>query len=95
MTTNNAVHHRNFFSKYIDSKLKRFNEPSKKWKSTEDENGINSTLLLAGSRERFDLFYSWCGKKNVDTNLVPAGTYQATNVTTKSDHVKDLTLKWI
>ena len=38
LTTNKAVYHHNCFLKYSDSKLKRFNDPSKKRKSTEDEN---------------------------------------------------------
>ena len=93
MTTNKAVYHHICFSKYIYSKLKRFNEPSKNRKST--ENGKMSTLLLARSRERFDLFCIWCSKKDINANLVPSGTYQATNVTNKLDLVKDLTPKWI
>ena len=47
------------------------------------------------SREKFDLFYCWCSKKDVDANLVSAGTYQAIKLTTKSNRVKDLTTKWI
>ena len=39
LTANKTVHHHNCFSKYSDLKLKRLNEPSKKWKSTEDEKG--------------------------------------------------------
>ena len=54
-----------------------------------------STRLSADLRERFDLFCCWCSKKDVDANLVPAGTYQATKLTTKLNHVKDLTAKWI
>ena len=38
LTTNEAVYHHNCFLKYSDSKLKLFNEPSKKQKYTEDEN---------------------------------------------------------
>ena len=37
LTTNELVYHNNCFLKYSDSKLKRFNEPSKKLKCTEDE----------------------------------------------------------
>ena len=93
LTTNKAVYRHNCFSKYSDSKLKRLNEPSKKRKSTEDENGKKSTRLSAESRERFNLFCSLCSKKDVDANLIPAGAYQATKLTTKSNHVKDLTAK--
>ena len=75
--------------------MKRLNEPSKKRKCTEDEKGRKSTSLSAESRERFNLSCCWCSKKDVDANLVPAGTYQATKLTTKSNHVKDLTAKWI
>ena len=39
--------------------------------------------MSAESRERFDLFFCWCSKNDVDANLVPAGTYQATKLTTK------------
>ena len=53
------------------------------------------TCLSAESRERFNLFCCCCRKKDVDANLVPAGSYQATKLTTKSNHVKDLTAKWI
>ena len=95
LTTNRAVYHHNCFSKYSDSKLKRLNKPSKKRKCTEDEKGRKSTRLSVESRERFDLFCCWCSKKDIDTNLVPAGTYQATKLTTKSNHMKDLTAKWI
>ena len=38
LTTNEAVYHHNCFLKYSDSKLKLFNEPSKKQKNTKDEN---------------------------------------------------------
>ena len=93
MTTSKAVYHHICFSKYNYSKLKPFNEPSKKRKST--ENGRISALVLAGSRERFDLFCIWFSKKDIDANLVPAETYQATNVTSILDLVKDLTSKWI
>ena len=51
--------------------------------------------MSADSRERFDLFCCWCSKKGVDANLVPAGIYQATKLTTKLNHMKDLTAKWI
>ena len=95
LITNKAVYRHNCFSKYSDSKLLRFTEPSKKRKCTEDEKGRKSTRLSADSRERFDLFCCWCSKKNVNPNLVPAGTYQATKLTTKSNHLKDLTAKWI
>ena len=95
LTTYKAVYHHNCFLKYSDLKLKCLNEPSKKRKFTEDEKGRKSTRLSAESRERFDLFCCWCGKKDVDANLVPGGTYQATKLTTKSNHVKDLTAKWI
>ena len=81
--------------KYSDSKLKRFNEPSKKPKCTEDEKERMSACLSAALRERFNLFCCRCCKKDVDANLVPAGTYQARKLTTKSNHVKDLTAKWI
>ena len=54
-----------------DLKLKCFNEPSKKWKCTEDEKGRKSTRFSAESRERFDLFCCWCSKKDFDANLVP------------------------
>ena len=37
----------------------------------------------------------WSSKEDVDVNLEPAGTYQATKLTTKSNHVKDLTAKCI
>ena len=50
--------------------------------------------LSAESRERIKLSCCWCSKKDVDTNLVPAGSYRAAKLTTKSDHVKDLTAKW-
>ena len=60
MTTNRAVYHNNCFLKYSDSKLKCFNEPSKKWKSTEDEKGWKSTRFSAESRE-IDLIYSVVG----------------------------------
>ena len=53
-------------------KLKRFSEPSKKRKSTEDENGRNSIRLSAELREKVDLFFCWCNKKDVDVNLVDA-----------------------
>ena len=36
----------------------------------------------------------WCSKKDIDANLVPAWTYRAIKLTTKSDHVKDLTAAW-
>ena len=49
--------------------------------------------MSVDSRERFNLFCCWCSKKDFDTNLDPAGTYQATKLTTKSNHVKDLTAK--
>ena len=51
--------------------------------------------LSAESRERFDLFCCWFSKKYIDANIVPAGTYQVIKLTTKSNHVKDLTAKWI
>ena len=95
LTTNNAVYHHNCFSKYTDSKLKLFNEPSKKQKSTEDEKGRNSTRLSAESKERFNLLCCWCSKKDVHANLGPAGTNQATKLITESNHMKDLTAKWI
>ena len=95
LTTNKAVYHHNCFSKYSDSKLKRLNEPSKKRKCTEDAKERKSTRLSAESRERLNLFCCWCSKKDVDANFVPPGTYQATKLTTKSNHVKDLTAKWI
>ena len=57
---NKVVYHHNCFSKYSDSKLNRFSKPSKKRKSTEDENRSKSTRLSAESRERFDLFCCWC-----------------------------------
>ena len=57
---NKVVYHHNYFSKYSDSKLNRFRKPSKKRKSTEDENRSKSTHLSAESRERFDLFCCWC-----------------------------------
>ena len=95
LTTNKAVYHHNRFSKYHNSKLKCFNKPSKKQKCTEDEKGRKSTRLSAESRERFNLFCCWCRKKDADANLVPAGTYQETKLTTKSNHMKDLTGKWI
>ena len=76
-------------------KLKRFNEPSKKRKPTEDKNARKSTCLSVESGERFDLFCLWCSEKDVDANLVPAGTYRAAKLTTKPDHVKDLNAKWI
>ena len=95
LTTNELVYHNNCFLKYSDSKLKRFNEPSKKLKCTEDEKERMSACLSAASRERFNLFCCRCCKKDVDANLVPAGTYQARKLTTKSNHVKDLTAKWI
>ena len=85
----------NCFSKYSNSKLNRFNEPSKKQKCTDDEKERKSTRLSAESRERFNLFCCWCRKKDVDVNLVPAGTYQTTKLATKSNHVKDLTAKGI
>ena len=47
LTTKKAVYHHNCFSKYSDLKLKRFKEPSKKRKPTEDENGRKSTRLSA------------------------------------------------
>ena len=50
--------------------------------------------LSAESRERFDLFCCWFSK-NIDANIVPAGTYHVTKLTTKLNHVKDLTTKWI
>ena len=53
LRTNKAVYHHNRFSKYSDSKLKPFNEPPKKRKSTKDENGRKLTRLLAKSREGF------------------------------------------
>ena len=56
LTTNKAVYHHNRFSKYSDSKLKSFNEPSKKRKSAEEENGKKSARVSAESRERFNLF---------------------------------------
>ena len=87
LITNKAVYHHNCFSKYRDSKLKLFTEPSKKRKCTEDEKRRKSTRLSADC--------CWCSKKDVDANLVLAGTYQATKLTTKSNHVKDLTAKWI
>ena len=65
------------------------------WKCTEDEKGRKSTRLSAESRERFNLFRCWCRKKDVDANRVPARTYQGTKLITKSNHVKDLTAKWI
>ena len=95
LTTNKVVYHHNCFSKYTDSKLKHFKEPSKKQKSTEDENGRKLKRLSAESREKFDLFCCWCSKKNVDDNLVPAWTYRARKLTTKLDHLKELTAKWI
>ena len=82
LTTNKAVYHHNCFSKY------------RKRKCTEDEKGRKSTRLSAESREIFHLFCCWCSKKDVDANLVPAGAYQATQLTTKSNHVKDTTAKW-
>ena len=81
--------------KYSNSKLKRFNESSKRRKCTEDEKGRKSTHLSAESRERFDLFCCWFSKKDFDANLVPAGTYQATKLTMKLNHVKDLSAEWI
>ena len=81
--------------KYSNSKLKRFNESSKRQKCTEDEKGRKSTHLSAESRERFDLFRCWFSKKDFDANLVPAGTYQATKLTMKLNHVKDLSTEWI
>ena len=87
MTTNKAVYRHNCFSKYSDSKLLRFTEPSKKRKCTEDEKGRKSTRLSADC--------CWSSKEDVDANLEPAGTYQATKLTTKSNHVKDLTAKCI
>ena len=95
LITNKAVYHHNCFSKYRDSKLKLFTEPSKKRKCTEDEKGRKSTRLLAESRERFNLFCCWCRKKDFDANFVPVETCQGTKLTTKSNHVKDLTAKWI
>ena len=95
LTTNNEVYHHNCFSKYSDSKLKLFNEPSKKQKSTEDEKGRNSTRLSAESKERFNLLCCWCSKKDVHANLGPAGTNQATKLITESNLMKDLTAKWI
>ena len=81
--------------KYSNSKLKRFIESSKRQKCTEDEKGRKSTHLSAESRERFDLFCCWFSKKDFDANLVPAGTYQATKLTMKLNHVKDLSAEWI
>ena len=98
LTTIEAVCHYNCFLKYSDSKLNLFNEPSKKQKYTEDEN-VDYTFEQSTdeSKERFNLFYYWCGKKDVDANLVPArtGKYKATILTTKSNHMKDLTAQWI
>ena len=59
LTTNKVVYHDICFLKYSDLKLKRFNEPSKKRKCTEDENGRKSTLCQL-SREK-DLTYSVVG----------------------------------
>ena len=71
LTTIKAVYHHNCFSKYCDSKLKRFNKPSKKRKSTEDENGRKLRCLLAESRERLDLLRCWCSKKdNISGNRI-------------------------
>ena len=64
LATNKAVYQHNCFSKYNYSKLKCFNKPSKKQKSTEDENRRKLTCLLAESRERLDLFWYWCSKKD-------------------------------
>ena len=46
---------------------------------------------------RKDLIYSAVGvtKMDVDANLVSTGTYWATKLTTKLDHLKDLTANWI
>ena len=95
LTTNNALSHRNCFSKDSDSKLKRFKEQSKKRKSTEDEKRRKSKRLSAESKERFNLFCCWCSKKDVHANLALAVTYQATKLTMKLNQVKDLTAKWI
>ena len=59
LTTNKVVYHDICFLKYSDLKLKRFNEPSKKRKCTEDESGRKSTLCQL-SREK-DLTYSVVG----------------------------------
>ena len=94
MTTNKAVYHYNCFSKYIDSKLKHFNKPSKKRKSTEVEKGRKLACLSAELGERFDLFCCWCSEKDVDTNLVPWYEHiRQQKLTTKLNHVKDLTAK--
>ena len=95
MTTFEAVYNHNCSSKYSDSKLKCFNESLKKQKSAEAEIGKKSTRLSAESRERFNLFCCWCSKKDIDASLVPAGTYPATELTTKLNHMEDLTAKWI
>ena len=88
------VYHHYYFSKCSDSKLKRFNKPSTKQKSREDEKGRKSTLLSTESKEILNLFCCWCSKKKVDANLVPAETHQTTKLTTKSsNHAKDLTAK--
>ena len=54
-----------------------------------------STRLSAEPRKKVYLFCYWCSKKDVDANLVSGKTYRATKLTTKSNHVKDLTAKWI
>ena len=90
-----TYHHHNCFSKYCNSKSKRLNKPSKKRKCIEDKKERKSTRLLDESRKNLDLFCCWCSRKDVTANLVPAGTYQATKLTTKSNHRKDLTAKRI
>ena len=59
LTINKAVYHHNCFSKCSDSTLKRFNEPSKKRKSTEDKNGRKSARVQLNRGK--DSIYSAAG----------------------------------
>ena len=54
-----------------------------------------STRLSAEPRKKIYSFCYWCSKKDVDANLVSGRTYRATKLTTKSNHVKNVTAKWI
>ena len=41
------------------------------------------------------LFCCFCGQKDIDENLVAAGTYRARSTKANPEHVKHLTDKWI
>ena len=80
-----VAYHYTCSSKYGDSKLKRFNKPSKNRECTEDEYGRKLAHLSVKSRERFDLFSCWCSRKEVDVNFAPAETHQMVLTKVRND----------